>query len=372
MAASREKLVTTAVQLVWFKRDLRTVDHAPLVQAAAAGLVLPIYLVEPEYWQQPDTSARQWQFIAQSLDELAEELAALGGALWLQVGDAVETFAALLAALPIAAVWSHAETGNAFTFQRDRAIAQLLREHGIPWHELRQDGVRRGRHDRGDFAAHWAQFVAQPRQPPPAVIAFYTDLPTHLASHSLPSAAALCLAPDTCPHAQPGGRRRGLRLLKSFLHERAEQYLKGMSSPRTAPQHCSRLSPHLAYGTLSLREVVQATRARQLEVASSPAPYWSRALQAFASRLAWQSHFMQKLETEPALEWQNLHPALRTQRQTGDAAILHAFASGQTGLPFIDACLHRLQATGWINFRMRALLAAFGCYHLWQPWTAVG
>ncbi len=69
-------MMLPAVHLVWFKRDLRTFDHAPLLHAAA-GLVLPIYLAEPEYWQEPDTSARQWRFIRQSLDELAAELTAL-------------------------------------------------------------------------------------------------------------------------------------------------------------------------------------------------------------------------------------------------------------------------------------------------------
>jgi deoxyribodipyrimidine photo-lyase len=372
MAAACAKMTPPAVHLVWFKRDLRTFDHAPLVHAAAAGLVLPIYLVEPEYWQQPDTSARQWRFISQSLDELAAELTAMGGLLWVRVGNALDTLRALLDALPILAVWSHAETGNDFTFQRDRAVAALLQARGIPWHEFRQDAVRRGRCDRRDYAAHWAQFVAQPIWPQPAQIEFFHAMPAALASQAMPSEAALGLAPDACPQAQPGGRSRGLRLLASFLHERGRNYVKGMSSPRTAPQQCARLSPHLAYGTVSLREVVQATRARQAEVALNKTPYWPRALQAFVSRLAWQSHFMQKLETEPALEWRNLHPALRQQRTTVDADLLQAFATGRTGLPLIDACMHRLQATGWINFRMRALLAAFACYHLWQPWTAVG
>lgn len=361
-----------AVHLVWFKRDLRTFDHAPLLHAAAAGLVLPLYLAEPDYWQAPDTSARQWRFISQSLDELAAELTALGGHLWIRVGNALDVLRTLLDALPIAAVWSHAETGNDFTFRRDKAVAALLQARGIPWHEFRQDGVRRGRHDRSDYAAHWAQFVAQSPWPQPKSIRFFHALPEALKSHGIPSETALCLAPDACPQAQPGGRSRGLRLLASFLQERGKHYVNGMSSPRTAPQHCARLSPHLAYGTVSLREVVQATRARQAEVALNPTPYWPRALQAFASRLAWQSHFMQKLETEPALEWRNLHPALRQQRQTVDAGLMQAYATGHTGLPFIDACMRRLQATGWINFRMRALLAAFGCYHLWQPWTAVG
>ncbi|HQS03413.1 MAG TPA: FAD-binding domain-containing protein [Halothiobacillus sp.] len=372
MDTSRAKMTMPAVHLVWFKRDLRTFDHAPLVHAAAAGLVLPIYLAEPAYWQQPDTSARQWRFIATSLEELAADLTALGGPLWVRVGDALDTLRVLLDALPIAAVWSHAETGNDFTFKRDCAVAALLRAHGIPWHEFRQDAVRRGRHDRSDYAAHWAQFVAKPQWSQPESIAFVHALPVSLSRHDIPSEAALGLVPDACPQAQPGGRSRGLRLLHSFLHDRGKNYVKAMSSPRTAPQQCSRLSPHLAYGTVSLREVVQAARARQAEVALHQTPYWPRALQAFASRLAWQSHFMQKLESEPLLEWRNLHPALRQQRTTIDADLLQAYATGRTGLPLIDACMHRLQATGWINFRMRALLAAFGCYHLWQPWTAVG
>ena len=52
----------SALQLVWFKRDLRTVDHRPLVEALKRGPVLPLYVVEPELWQQPDTSERPtWQ-----------------------------------------------------------------------------------------------------------------------------------------------------------------------------------------------------------------------------------------------------------------------------------------------------------------------
>lgn len=362
-------MTSSGIHVVWFKRDLRTVDHAPLVHAAAAGCVLPVYLAEPDYWRGEDTSARKWRFIAHSLAVLNHALHAMGGALWLPVGQAVTVFEALLEAVPIAAVWSHAETGNEFTFQRDRAVAALLKARGVPWYEFRQDAVRRGRVDRLDYAAHWAQFVSQPIVPAPTEMSFFHALPHQLAASEIPSEQALGLAPDYCPAAQPGGRLRGLNLLASFLAKRGERYATAMSSPRTAPQHCSRLSPHLAYGTISLREVVQATRAKQQAIAPEKLPYWPRSLQAFTARLAWQSHFMQKLETEPEMEWRHLHPALRYERQAVDARLMQAFATGTTGLPMIDACMARLQATGWINFRMRALLAAITSGNLGRRWA---
>ncbi|MCR9112669.1 MAG: deoxyribodipyrimidine photo-lyase, partial [Rhodobacteraceae bacterium] len=55
------------MQVVWFKRDLRVHDHRALAQAAARGPVLPLYVIEPEFWQQSDMSARHWAFVGESL-----------------------------------------------------------------------------------------------------------------------------------------------------------------------------------------------------------------------------------------------------------------------------------------------------------------
>ncbi|MEE3118896.1 MAG: deoxyribodipyrimidine photo-lyase, partial [Pseudomonadota bacterium] len=66
--------------LVWFKRDLRVHDHAPLAAAAELGEpVIPLYVIEPDYWQLPDTSARQWGFVQDSLEDLRRQLRRLGG-----------------------------------------------------------------------------------------------------------------------------------------------------------------------------------------------------------------------------------------------------------------------------------------------------
>ena len=123
----------TALQLVWFKRDLRVHDHEPLVRAASQGPVHCLYVIEPSLWQAPDSSSAQRAFVLESLRELDRDLRRHG--LWLdvQIGEAVEVLAALRARVAIAALWSHQETGNALSFARDRAVAAFCREHGIDW-----------------------------------------------------------------------------------------------------------------------------------------------------------------------------------------------------------------------------------------------
>ena len=79
-----------ALQIVWFKRDLRIVDHQPLEAAVERGLVLPLYVVEPELWQQPDASERQWMFCRESLLELRQALADRGQPLVVRAGDVVQ------------------------------------------------------------------------------------------------------------------------------------------------------------------------------------------------------------------------------------------------------------------------------------------
>lgn len=93
--------------LVWFKRDLRLHDHAALCRAVALGRVLPLYIVEPDYWTLPDTSARQWAFAAECLADLRGELAARGAPLAVRVGDAVEVLSRVVRQHRIARIVSH-------------------------------------------------------------------------------------------------------------------------------------------------------------------------------------------------------------------------------------------------------------------------
>ena len=344
------------VHVVLFKRDLRVHDHRPLREAARRGRVLPLYVVEPELWAQSDASARQWAFCAEALADLQADLARLGAPLVLRVGEVIGVLAHLQTQVSLEALWSHEETGNGWTYARDRALARWCRTEGIPWHQFPQNGVVRVLASRDGWAQRWEERMGQRPLDPPSSLEGVRELA--LPPGGLPTAEALALPPDPCPGRQPGGRQAGLALLESFLAERGQGYMKGLSSPNTAGVSCSRLSPHLAFGTLSMREIVHASRRR-------------RGPRAFEERLHWHCHFMQKLESEPELEVREAHPAFAGLRST-DPERLAAWSEGRTGLPFVDACQRALNAEGWINFRMRALLMAVASYHLWIHWRDSG
>jgi deoxyribodipyrimidine photo-lyase len=365
------------LNVVWFKRDLRVADHRPLALAAQAGIagsgpVLPLYIVEPELWAQPDASARQWEFAAESLGELQAALARLGQTLCVMVGEALATLNRLHDSHGIAALWSHEETGNGWTYARDLAVKAWAKAAGVPWHEARQFGVIRRLKSRNGWAGAWERDMAEPITPPPAMLpAVAGDWPTHI-----PTSAELGLAPDPCPYRQRGGRLAAMATLDSFLHQRGRDYRYRMSSPVTAFDASSRLSPHLAWGAISMREVAQASRARMQELQAGDEPDaqgWCASMISFAGRQHWHCHFMQKLEDEPRIEFENLHRAYDGLRpDAADAQRLAAWSEGNTGYPFVDACMRALNQHGWINFRMRAMLMSFASYHLWLPWRESG
>ncbi len=360
------------LHIVWFKRDLRIDDHRPLVEAARRGPVLPLYVVETGYWRAPDTSERQFAFMRETLAELQQQCANLGQPLIVRVGEAVDTLEDIRRTHGIAALWSHEETGNDWTFSRDRAVGAWAQSHAIAWNEFRQDGVVRRLDDRDGWARRWDALMAEPTWTPPRALPPISAL----SSDQIPTSVDLGVEPDPCPGRQRGGRERAMATLEGFLFARGLTYRRAMSSPITGAEACSRVSPHLAWGALSMREVTQATRARMRDLKSDrgdDARTWRGALTSFAGRLHWHCHFMQKLESAPSIEFQELHPSTRGLRPpVADADLLAAWRRGATGYPFLDACMRSLDATGWLNFRMRAMVMSFASYNLWLPWRETG
>ena len=342
------------LQVVWFKRDLRTIDHGALSQASRSGPVLPLFIVEPMFWAQPDASARQWEFCAESLAELREALAALGQPLVIRTGEALAVLKALHRQRGIAQLWSHQETGNDFTYRRDRLVASWCREQSIRWHQPRSFGVIRAMGNRDGWAPAWELLMRQPVCADPAPLTRLGGIDPG----GIPSADDLKLPSDPCPGRQRGGRSQGVALLESFLHHRGRRYAKELSSPLTAFESCSRLSAHLTFGTLSMREIVQTARL-------------NKGPKAFVERLHWHCHFIQKLESQPSLEYQNAHRAYDGLR-ADDPQRLALWIEGRTGWPFVDACMRALRHHGWINFRMRAMLMSVASYQLWLPWRQSG
>lgn len=357
------------VQLVWFKRDLRVTDHACLAQAAARGPVLPLYIIEPDFWGEPDTSARHWTFLRQSLDELRAALAHLGQPLLIRQGNAVAVLEHLSQEWPLAALWSHQETGNDWTYARDKRVAAWCISKGLPWHQPRQFGVIRKLTSRDGWAGEWQRQMSYPCHATPHLEPIYS-----VPDFDLPKPEDLGLEQDGGDQIQTGGSNAARALLHSFLTTRGAPYRAAMSSPLAGADACSRLSPHLTFGTISLREVAQAAARRAEDLPKGPSHInWRGSLRAFQSRLYWHCHFIQKLEDEPRIEWANMHAAYDGLRDDPRGhPWFDAWKEGQTGLPFLDACMRSLRHTGWLNFRMRAMVMAVASYHMWFHWRETG
>lgn len=348
------------LQCVWFKRDLRVHDHRPLAGAAQSGPILPVYIVEPEVIYAPDFDALHWQFIQESLVDLKRSLQKLGATLQVIQGNALDVLNMLYDQYQFSALWSHEETGNAITYKRDQLVGQWAKSANVSFIEIPQNGVVRRLQDRDGWSKYWEKRMHEPQVPMPKGLM----CPDGLEPSVIPSAAELQLSVskrETCIH---GGEAAGLLTLQSFIESRGHRYHREMSSPNTAYSSCSRLSAYLAWGCVSMRTIVQAARMAAGDQMSKIAA------RAFLSRCHWHCHFMQKLESEPAIEFYAFNRACDDLRRCNAAADerLEAWKNGLTGYPFVDACLRSLKAHGWINFRMRAMLVSFASYHLWLDW----
>lgn len=360
--------------VVWFKHDLREADHVPLAEAAYCDAALALFIIEPAWLASPECHPRHVAWLLKCLQPLRDALAARGLPLLVRTGEAVEVLAALRREFAFTQLFSHEETGPGWSYERDKAVSRWCCAQGVSWTEWPQAGVVRGLRDRRGWAARWQQRMDAPLVPVPAGFRAPPGFAPSAMACALPTLRSLGMtrAPDT-PSA---GEAAARAMLASFLGGRALGYRQHLSSPLTAESGCSRLSEHLAFGTLSMRTVHQATEAAIRSSASRELAY---GLRGFAGRLRWHCHFMQKLEDEPAIERQNfartadgMRPGDGIELSAIDRERLHAWREGRTGFPMVDACMRQLVASGWLNFRMRAMLVSFTAYHLWLHWREPG
>jgi len=350
------------LNVVWFKRDLRLSDHAPITAALAAeGPILLVYIIEPQLLRNPHYRLRHWHFIAQSLADINSQLAHHGGRVWILEGQPREIFAALDTHWGRARLFSHEETGLETTYARDRDVTHWTKNSGWEWLEFPSNGVQRKRCHRRGWNARWNKIMSGPAES--------IDL-GHLSSRLVPLNPGLEGAiskrnhnwQQGHPQFQQGGEQTAYDTLTDFLANRAGGYQRSISKPEASRAHCSRLSPYLAWGNLSIRQVQQALAKRQQK------PGWGRPLAAFESRLHWHCHFIQKFESECRMEFESINRGFLAHPRGHNPEWVSAWAEGRTGFPLIDACMRCLEATGYINFRARAMLVSFLTHHLWQDW----
>ncbi len=353
-----------AINLVWLKKDLRTHDHKPLSEACKSGNALALYIFEDELKKQPEYSLKHQQFIGQSLLELKEKLANYKVPLLICDGDVIDALKKLHSEFTINKIHSHMETGTFWTFQRDLKVKDFCSHNKIEWCEHHQFAIVRGQLNRDRWNKYRDKIIA--RRPEP------TDYPPqeHICLKKFNNYSTSQLSKLNDSHLQKGGESKAHEVLQSFLTRRFENYQKHMSKPMKAWNSCSRLSPYITWGNISLSQINQRIEQKTERLKALPnGSYKLRNLNSFDSRLWWHCHFIQKLETEPEVEFKNFNSGFNNLREHNfNEAHFQAWCRGETGYPIIDACMRALHKHGWINFRMRAMLISFASYHLWMHW----
>lgn len=350
------------INVVWFKRDLRLEDHAPLKAAIDAGLpVLLIYVFEPSLQQNPDWNIRHWQYIYQSIEDLNFELEDYQTKLHTFHAEVPEVFEYILKTHAIDTVFSHQETGVRLTYDRDRQMQQFFEQKDIEWQEFAHNGIQRGRKSRRGWGQDWQAYMQRPLATPDLAqlravpyevsdFAFLFDYVTGQKIHLYSK------------NYQAVGIRSAQKYLKAFGKKRIAQYLPQHEQPALSQQSNSLLSPYLAWGNLSVRQVYQ--HCQQLQQDS---PHQSH-FEAYLQHLQGHCQCIQRFEMEDCLEFDSGNEAYDQLKQPRKKDMLEAWKNGQTGFPIVDASMRCVRQTGYLNFRMRSMVVSFLCHHLWQHW----
>ncbi|TQV73130.1 deoxyribodipyrimidine photo-lyase [Aliikangiella marina] len=354
-----------AINIVWFKRDLRLSDHQPLQSAFENQYpTLLLYSFEPMMVEDSHYNERHWRFVNQSIEDINHQLAKFNAQIYVFQQPIVNLLESLSDQFQIKNIFSHQEIGLNNTFSRDKAVDRWCKSNGINWLEYPTGAVIRGNKNRNRWDSRWNKVMTEdPAQPD-----WQSFVPVRLKDYQQPE------LPKSYQHAddnfQRGGPYAARETLNSFFSLRGKAYQGSISSPSLSRTHCSRLSPYLTWGNLSVRQVYQKT----LECYRSEDPFyigWKRSISAFNSRLHWHCHFMQKFESQCQMEFQPLNSGYNEFPYRQDKKVsedLERWANGMTGFPLIDACMRCLKQTGYINFRMRAMLVSFVTHHLNISW----
>jgi len=347
------------INIVWLKRDLRTQDHQCLAHAEKAGIDYRIvYFFEPHIICYPDTGERHLQFIYHSIAAINKTLAPFNRSVDVFYASALTIFEYLSSNFNIQHIYSYRESGTKLTWDRDKKVASFTKKNKIYWKEFQRDGILRGIKNRIDWSKHWHVKMHTPVLQNNFSITTQTPL-TH--PFSLPEKLELKLK-EYSKHYQPAGEGNAWRYLKSFTQKRGFNYQKYISKPAQSRVSCSRLSPYLAWGNMSVKQAFQYIGRHPSGSKNS------KAFSAMLTRLHWHCHFIQKFEVDCTYETHCINSGYELLQHTKNEVFLKAWKTGTTGVPLIDACMRAVEQTGWINFRMRAMVVSFLTMNLDQDW----
>jgi deoxyribodipyrimidine photo-lyase len=349
------------INIVWFKRDLRLQDNEAIFNAIQSKTpVLLLYVFENSLQNDGHYSERHWNFIKQSIQDINQQLAPFNTKILSVSGEVISIINSIQEIYKIDTVFSHQETGIKITYERDKSFKRFCKNNVIRWKENINNGIFRGLENRKNWVKLWEDYMNS-RQ-----FTFEATPQNFLSLESIQtlenSFETIALETASNDVFQKGGSTMANKYLESFFANRYLDYSHNISKPLLARKSCSRLSPYIAWGNLSSRQVLQ--KAANFRFISND----KKQIDSFVSRLTWQAHFIQKFEMEEIMEFESVNKGYHTLKKKINASYIQAWQTGQTGFPIIDACMRCLNETGYLNFRMRAMVVSFFTHNLWQPW----
>jgi deoxyribodipyrimidine photo-lyase len=350
------------INVVWFKRDLRFTDHEPLFFAQKENLpILLLYFFEPSVMKYHDSDTRHWRFVYESLLDMQEKLKTIGAQIYICHSEVKPVFEEISKTYNIQKLFSHQEIGAKITYDRDLQMHHFCKKEQIEWKEYQLHGVIRKLKSRKNWDEKWkAKMCENPKfisENNWNIVNLDADIVDTIKGDDLD-----LIITTRNKNFQEGGETLAWRYMETFVKNRHTNYSNHISKPLLSRKSCSRLSPYLAYGNISMRMVYQYTMQHYQKSTHK------KALSNFVSRLHWHCHFMQKFENECYMEFENVHQKYDSIVKIKNEFYIKSWQEGKTGVPIVDACLRCLIETGYLNFRMRAMIVSFFVFNLWQDW----
>jgi len=361
--------------LVWFRRDLRTFDHAALFHAlTASNVVYCVFIYDDAILASLPRADRRVEFIHGSVAELDRELRALGGHLLVERAVARERLPSLAAELGVDAVFTNADY-EPQAVARDAAVAQALRAAGRAFHSFKDQVVFARDEVLSQAGAPFSVFTPYRRAwqaslaRDPAVL---EPFDTH--------AHAARLAPPAGPPALPAledlgfertnlatlgirpGAAAGSALFEDFLGRIAQYDVARDYPARKGPSY---LSVHLRFGTVPIRQLARSAH----ELASAGAGGAGAA--TWLSELIWREFYQMILHHHPRVVTDSFKPAydaIAWEQGPQAEELFAAWCEGRTGYPLVDAAMRQLNTTGYMHNRLRMVTASFLTKDLGLDW----
>lgn len=346
--------------IVWFRRDLRIADHAPLYRAASRGEVIPVFVFDRALLHHPETGSARVAFMLECLRSLDQDLRDRGGRLILRSGDPVNVLPQLIRETQADGIYAHIDFERIYGRVRDARLNKALVQEDLKIRWFEPLGTTSELIPYPQYRDLWYTDMNADMVPIPAHVRVPADVTTEL----LPSLTDVGHLPDA-KQIPPAGTQAARNLLQEFLDEKAERYYWQLSYP--SAEATTGLSPHIKFGAISIRECYKTAQ----QIKSSPDLRVQRSRKQLIARLRWGSGFAQRFRYLPQLELRSLYTIFDEDGWSFDEDLYRAWQEGETGFPIVDAAARCLQSTGgWkeLNFRVRALYSSFLSNLLGMDW----